>query len=114
VKDLSMTTTSSSNAMRPLNRFLVTCGLMACAALACAQPANTTVLKGKAVTENNLLDALTPDEPVVTRSLRVQRDSPGQQAARKPSASLLITFATNSATLSSEAKKQLDVVATTL
>jgi outer membrane protein OmpA-like peptidoglycan-associated protein len=100
--------------MRPLNRFLVTCGLMACAALACAQPANTTVLKGKAVTENNLLDALTPDEPVVTRSLRVQRDSPGQQAARKPSASLLITFDTNSATLSSEAKKQLDVVAAAL
>ena len=72
------------------------------------------VLKGKAVTENNLVDALTPEEPVVTRSLRVQRDTPGQQAARKPSASLLITFETNSADLTPGAKKQLDVVAAAL
>jgi OOP family OmpA-OmpF porin len=72
------------------------------------------VLKGKAVTENNLIDALTPDETVVTRSLRVQRDTPGQQAARKPSASLLITFETNSASLTPQAKKQLDVVAAAL
>ncbi|MFT3858216.1 MAG: OmpA family protein [Aquabacterium sp.] len=73
-----------------------------------------TVLKGKAVTEGNLIDALTPEEPVVTRSLRVQRDTPGQQAARKPSASLLITFETNSADLTPGAKKQLDVVAAAL
>ena len=77
-------------------------------------PAPTTVLKGKAVTEGNLIDALTPEEPVVTRSLRVQRDTPGQQAARKPSASLLITFETNSAELTPRAKKQLDVVAAAL
>jgi OOP family OmpA-OmpF porin len=79
-----------------------------------ADPATTTVLKGQAVTESNLVDALTPDEPVVTRSLRVQRDTPGQQAARKPSASLLITFETNSAELTPQAKKQLDVVAAAL
>jgi OOP family OmpA-OmpF porin len=79
-----------------------------------ADPATTTVLKGQAVTESNLVDALTPDEPVVTRSLRVQRDNPGQQAARKPSASLLITFETNSAELTPQAKKQLDVVAAAL
>lgn len=72
------------------------------------------VLKGKAVTENNLIDALTPEEPIVTRSLRVQRDNPGQQAARKPSASLLITFETNSADLTPGARKQLDVVAAAL
>ena len=72
------------------------------------------VLKGKAVTESNLIDALTPDENVVTRSLRVQRDTPGQQAARKPSASLLITFETNSAELTPQARKQLDVVAAAL
>ena len=82
----------------------------------------TTVLKGNAVTENNLVDALTPDEaPVVTRSLRVQRDNPvkpgGAAAADKPrkaSASLLITFETNSADLLPQAKKQLDVVAAAL
>lgn len=85
--------------------------------LACAaDPAGpaTTVLKGKGVTESNLVDALTPDDTVVTRSLRVQRDTPGQQAARKPSASLLITFETNSADLTPQAKKQLDVVAAAL
>jgi OOP family OmpA-OmpF porin len=76
---------------------------------------STTVLKGKDVTENNLVDALTPpDVPIKTRSLRVQRDTPGQQAARKPSASLLITFETNSAELTAQAKKQLDVVAQAL
>src|SRR5690606_22917434 len=74
----------------------------------------STVLKGRAVTEGNLVDALTPEEPIVTRSLRVQRDTPGQQAARKPSASLLITFETNSAELTPGAKKQLDVVAAAL
>lgn len=91
---------------------------LACAPSVFAQDnaaASTTVLKGKAVTEGNLVDALLPDDsPVVTRSLRVQRDTPGQQAARKPSASLLITFETNSADLTPQAKKQLDVVAAAL
>ncbi len=73
------------------------------------------VLKGKAVTEDNLIDALSPPDTVVTRSLKVQRDgATGQQAARKPSASLLITFETASATLTPQAKKQLDVVAAAL
>ena len=105
--------TSSSTSI--LTRSLLAVALAAGFALAHAEgPAPTTVLKGKAVTENNLIDALTPEEPVVTRSLRVQRDTPGQQAARKPSASLLITFETNSADLTPQAKKQLDVVAAAL
>lgn len=108
--------TSSTSA---LTRSLLAAALSAGLALAHAQahaegPAPTTVLKGKAVTETNLIDALTPEEPVVTRSLRVQRDTPGQQAARKPSASLLITFETNSADLTPQARKQLDVVAAAL
>jgi OOP family OmpA-OmpF porin len=95
-------------------------GAVLAAALSIATAAHaegpaTTVLKGQSVTESNLIDALTPaDEPVLTRSLRVQRDTPGQQAARKPSASLLITFETNSADLTPQAKKQLDVVAAAL
>lgn len=98
-----------------LTRSLLAAALSAGLAMAHAEgPAPTTVLKGKAVTETNLIDALTPEEPVVTRSLRVQRDTPGQQAARKPSASLLITFETNSADLTPQAKKQLDVVAAAL
>jgi len=80
-----------------------------------AQEAPAGVLKGKSVTESNLIDALTPPDTVVTRSLKVQREgATGQQAARKPSASLLITFETASATLTPQARKQLDVVAAAL
>ncbi|HZE90280.1 MAG TPA: OmpA family protein [Rhizobacter sp.] len=82
-----------------------------------AQEAEGPVLKGNKVTESNLLDALTPPpEPVVTRSLKVTRDnSAGVLAPKKrASASLLITFETNSSDLTDNAKKQLDVVAAAL
>lgn len=80
-----------------------------------AQGEADTVLRGSNVTESNLLDALTPDpEPVVTRSLKVTRDGAPAAPARKPSASLLITFETNSASLTVPARKQLDVVAAAL
>ena len=95
-------------------RSLSLLALAASLSLAHAADPATTMLKGKGVTESNLIDALTPEDTVVTRSLRVQRDTPGQQAARKPSASLLITFETNSADLTPQAKKQLDVVAAAL
>jgi OmpA-OmpF porin, OOP family len=80
---------------------------------------DTTLLKGNKVTEGNLVDALAPPpEPVLTRSLKVSRDnSAGVVAAtpkKKPSASLLITFETNSADLTAAAKQQLDVVAAAL
>lgn len=84
------------------------------------------MLKGKDITEKNLIEALTPgpdDEAEVrTRSIKVTRDAPNakpgeaaiKQAARaperKPSASLLITFETNSAQLTSRAKTSLDIV----
>ncbi|WOB06095.1 OmpA family protein [Piscinibacter gummiphilus] len=91
------------------------------AATLCASPwaqESTTLLKGNKVTEANLLDALTPEPaPVLTRSLKVSRDnSAGVLAApkKKASASLLITFETNSAELTSNAKQQLDVVAAAL
>lgn len=68
------------------------------------------VLKGSAVTEQNLLEALTPDEePIVTRSLKVERNRP-LPPPRRPAASLLITFETNSADLTAQARRQLDVV----
>lgn len=98
--------------------------LLALAASLCAQAqqphdaAGTRVLKGQGVTEANLVDALTPPpERVLTRSLRVGRDGQGVSAAappRKPSASLLITFETNSAELTEAARQQLDVVAAAL
>jgi OmpA-OmpF porin, OOP family len=70
------------------------------------QGAAGPVLKGREVTTDNLVDALTPD---TTRSLGVQRTN-----LPKPSASLLITFETNSADLTKSAKRQLDVVGAAL
>lgn len=85
----------------------------------CATPfaEETTLLKGNKVTESNLLDALTPaPEPVLTRSLKVSRDNANGVVApkKKASASLLITFETNSSELTAPAKQQLDVVAAAL
>lgn len=76
----------------------------------------TTLLKGNKVTESNLLEALTPaPEPVLTRSLKVSRSTDAVLAPKKKaSASLLITFETNSAELTAAAKQQLDVVAAAL
>jgi OmpA-OmpF porin, OOP family len=73
----------------------------------------TRVLKGQEVNEDNLLDALTP--PIKTRSLKARADGSAALAPqRKPSASLLITFETNSADLTPAAKQQLDIVAAAL
>lgn len=76
----------------------------------------TTLLKGNKVTESNLLDALTPaPEPVLTRSLKVSRSTDAVLAPKKKaSASLLITFETNSSELTAAARQQLDVVAAAL
>jgi len=108
--------------------------LLLAAAAPCAHAqADGTVLRGKAVTESNVLDALTPapgnaaapapadgdvDVSVRTRSLKVEADGPPSSKVlapkKKPSASLLITFETNSAALTARSKEQLDVVAAAL
>lgn len=94
--------------------------MLLCAALslsgATAWADDTTLLQGDKVTESNLLDALTPPpEPVVTRSLKISRDSAGVLTPpKKASASLLITFETNSSVLTANAKQQLAVVAAAL
>ena len=46
----------------------------------------------------------------MTRSIRVQPDNAGAGSAKQASASLLITFETNSAGLTARAKRSLDVV----
>ena len=90
-----------------------------------------TVLKDKDITEKALIEALTPPPgsdagtgapDMVTRSIRVIRDDPARaapadqlaQPARKPQASILITFETNSATLTPDARSSVDVVARAL
>jgi OmpA-OmpF porin, OOP family len=77
-----------------------------------AQTHDTEVLRGKDVTAERVVEALSPDA-VRTRSLRIGRTSTGAAPGTgiKPSASLLITFETNSSDLTANAKQQLDVVA---
>ena len=97
-----------------------------CLSAAQAEP----ILRGKDINERNLIEALSPapggaieGEPDVrTRSIKVMRDSPtakpGEAAVKsaaratdkKASASLLITFETNSSELTSQARSALDVV----
>ncbi|MBC7995564.1 MAG: OmpA family protein [Rhizobacter sp.] len=94
----------------------IVAALLLAGACATTWAQDTTLLKGNKVTESNLLDALTPaPEPVLTRSLKVSRSTDAVLAPKKKaSASLLITFETNSADLTAAAKQQLDVVAAAL
>ena len=122
----------------PVSRIIAHCavGALACLWVVPGIAADQgKLLKGKAVTESNVLDALTParvdapsgdtpggdtDVSVRTRSLRVSPadNSPSAQALaaprKKASASLLITFETNSTALTQQSKEQLDVVAAAL
>jgi OmpA-OmpF porin, OOP family len=79
--------------------------------------AQSDVLTGAQVTEANLVAALTPTSApssATTRSLEVSREHTLTPTRRRASASLLITFDTNSANLTEPAKQQLSVVAAAL
>lgn len=97
-------------------RIAKTCALALCLiapALAFGQA--TKVLKGKEITESALIDALVPEEPERTRSIKILREGgPAAPRAKPASASLLITFETGSAELTPRAKQSLDVVAKAL
>lgn len=104
--------------MKPSTVSLRVAVAVLCSALAAGAHAQQ-IFKGKDLTEGNLIEALTPPpDEVRTRSIRVERDKalvepgsrPGKVAAKKPSASLLITFQTNSAELTQQAQSSLDVV----
>lgn len=84
--------------------------LMVLSILALPVTAQTTrVLRGPEITESALIEALSPEGGIRTRSFKVLRDQPGaaEEAAK---ASMLITFHTNSADLTPEARQSLDVV----
>lgn len=118
----------SASSSRSVSRLKVVASLVAAACWlftqsAAVQAADGKVLAGKAVTESNLLDALTPSaegEIDVTMGSRTLKISSANTAAvantapaprKKPSASLLITFETSSASLTARSKEQLGVVA---
>jgi outer membrane protein OmpA-like peptidoglycan-associated protein len=70
------------------------------------------VIQEGQVDASKIVDALAPHKPIRTRSLQIMRedtDSPGG-ASQPGKVSLLITFDTNSANLTSSAKQSLDVV----
>jgi len=74
---------------------------------ATAQPAE--VLKGDAVTEAALIDALTPSPaPMLTRS--IDRNAAIATPPKPAKAALLITFETNATVLTADAKRELDIV----
>ena len=69
------------------------------------------VLRDKEINESALIEALNP-EPVMgqTRSIRVMPAGEAAPAPKRPQASMLITFETNSAELTPKAKDMLDVL----
>ena len=73
-----------------------------------AQSEKAQVIKEKDVNEAALVNMLTPEPQMRTRSIRVSREGAPQAAA--PSASLLITFQTNSAQLTPQARQSLEIV----
>jgi OOP family OmpA-OmpF porin len=101
-----------------MNITCIAVGVLSIAALA-LQPARaqggSDVLQADQVTEEKLLEALSPDG-VQKRSLRVKATASrvGAPTAARPSASLLITFHTASAELTANAQQQLDVVGAAL
>lgn len=97
-------------------RFLVCFVMLACMGGAPELRAQTAekVFDGASVTSSELVDALTPpDEPVRTRGIAVEREDVGAAPAAPAGAtraSLLIIFDTNSAALTGQARRALDVV----
>lgn len=79
---------------------------------------NDKVLAGSRFTESALIDALRPEvgkEDQLSQKTRSIRISPAHEApAKRPSASMLITFETNSAELTPRAKQMLDTLARAL
>ena len=65
------------------------------------------ILKGNDVNEAMLIEALTPEPKLQSRSIRITPDGGGSTPVKRASASMLITFQTNSAELTPQAKKML-------
>lgn len=74
-----------------------------------AAPDNAVIKQGQE-DMGTLVDALTPKPPVRMRSIKIMRNEAGLPVAAQPKVSLLITFETNSATLTARSRQSLDVV----
>jgi outer membrane protein OmpA-like peptidoglycan-associated protein len=114
--------------LKPLFAMLFGLGLGLCGTVAAQSPDKTpaaAVLKGAQVSESNLIDALEIDAPesaasgALTRGFRAATRTDGSKAAKPANpnagkASLQVTFTTNSADLTEEAKGVLDTLARAL
>ena len=116
-----MSRLSLSSSGRRLPSAVLSAALCFLALLCTATRAAEPVLNEKDVNEQSVTRALEPDEPsdnIVTRGFVLSNQAPSSAPrpapARKPAAQLLITFASNSATLTDSAKVALDKVAEAL
>ncbi len=89
---------------------LVLCAALATASLATFGQAEK-VMKDRDVNEAALIDALLPEPKQLSRSIRISSERDVKAApSKRASASMLITFETNSAELTPQAKKMLDTL----
>jgi outer membrane protein OmpA-like peptidoglycan-associated protein len=116
-----MSRLSHSSCARRLPSAVLSAALCLFALLCTAARAAEPVLNEKDVNAQSVTRALEPDEPsenIVTRGFVLSNQAPSAAPrpapARKPAAQLLITFASNSATLTDSAKAALDKVAEAL
>jgi len=96
---------------------LATLAVVAAAGLPAAQAQGVKVMKNNEIKESSIIEALTPPQDEVrTRSIRIRPAGESPATAARPgtassgSASILITFATDSAEISDQARSSLDVV----
>lgn len=108
--------------IRSAPRFRIARGLLAVALAAGVAAAHAqssdVLLRGSQFSEEALVNALRPPLPegTLSRTIRPVGAPPPRPAApaRPTSASVLVTFETNSAELTADARRQLDVVARAL
>ena len=97
-------------------KYITILGLLCCTLTPLVSFAQTErVLKPEEINERALVDMLSPETAVApsrprTRSISVTREENSRPAAKPASASLLIIFETNSASLTAKGKQSLDVV----
>jgi OOP family OmpA-OmpF porin len=77
-----------------------------------SQGQSEVLMKDKDVSESALIEALTPQRQIRTRSIRItpDNDSPSSAVKKAAAASMLITFETNSADLKPQSRKLLDTL----
>lgn len=112
-----MNTSFKTTVIAPLASILAVALACACGSAFAQDAEPEKVLKEGQVTADALVDALTPPTAARTRSWKPGVAAAGAAAAAAPTAaraSILVTFVTNSADLTPQAKRALDVLASAM